>query len=312
MHFKSLPALLDYFIDEATCRNHLERMRWADGFITCPHCENDQTIYRTKRGYKCGNSKCYKKFSVISGTVFESTKLPLRTWFAGVWLATAHKKGISSTQLSRDLGIPQKTAWFVLHRIRELMKEKSPAMLKGIVEIDETYVGGDLKNKHKSIRQANKHGNVGRITGYTHMTPVFGLIERQGNVIAQVVPANDGVTLQPIIRDLVQFNSFVVTDGMGAYYGLSDMYKHQVINHSQDEFKRGRYHTNTIEGFFSLFKRGIIGIYHYASPKHLQRYCDEFTGRYNTRDMSDSDRFNWFLGKCKCRLSYNQLVFGVK
>ncbi|HSW96976.1 MAG TPA: IS1595 family transposase [Candidatus Saccharimonadales bacterium] len=300
--FKNLPEILDYFKDENTCRELLELQRW-NGKPFCPHCGHEK-VYRTNRGFKCAEPKCYKKFSVTVGTIFENSKIPLRIWFASIYLHTAHKKGISSHQLGRDLGISQKTAWFVLQRVRAMLKEKAPAMLEGTVEVDETFVGGKAKNKHAKQRREIK------ATGYVNKTMVFGILDRDGKKVHNQIVANvDGNNLKPIIYQKVKEGAIVMSDGFGAYSGLNKTYQHEVINHHQGEYFRDGYHTNTLEGYWSQLKRGIYGIYHSTSRKHLHRYCDEFAYRYNTRNISDQERFISVLTKvADARLTWNQLT----
>jgi transposase-like protein len=299
--FKNLQQLLDFFKDEDTCRQYLEQQRWG-GNVSCPFC-GCVGAYRTNRGFKCKEKTCHKKFSVTVGTIYENSKISLRVWFAAVYLGTAHKKGISSCQLARDLGITQKTAWFVLHRVREMLREKSPRMLKNVVEVDETYVGGNAKNKHKGKR------GVKQGTGYTFKTPVFGLLERDGNMVLKVMVNPDGATLKPIIREVVDKSATIITDGFAAYRGLSLEFKqHEVVNHQHDEYVRGQFHTNSIESFFAILKRGIIGIYHHVSPKHLHRYCDEFSARFNSRQIKDYERFEVSIQNSEGRLKYNDLI----
>lgn len=300
--FKSLPALLNHFKDDQTCRDYLIQQRW-NGELVCIHCGNtgNNWIIDGGKRYKC--SGCKKKFSVITGTVFEHLRIPLNIAFAAVYLATAHKKGISSCQLARDLGITQKSAWFVLHRIREMLKDKQPQILTGTVEGDETFVGGKNKNRHASKKIEGSQGRSGK-----DKTPVFGLLERGGNVKTHVVTDTTAKSLKPIIEEMVEQGAILITDEWGAYNGLNANYSHEVIKHNENEYVRGLVHTNTIEGFWSLFKRGIFGIYHYASPKHLHRYTDEFSYRYNTRGINDQDRFSESLTKIDGRLTYNQLI----
>jgi len=298
LHFKSLPKLLDHFKDNVTCIEFLEQQRWGKTPV-CPFCGSKQ-IYRTNRGFKC--KECTKKFSVTVGTIFENSKIKLTTWFAAVYLCTAHKKGISSLQLSRDLGITQKTAWFMEHRIRESLRIKHSPLLKGTVQADETFVGGKNKNRHADKKI---EGSQGR--SVKDKTPVFGMTN-DGKVNLEVVPNTQAATLKPIIKNLVEKGSIVVTDEWGGYTGLGKNYDHKVIKHNEGEYKKDGYHTNNIEGFWSLLKRGIFGIYHYASPQHLHRYCDEFSYRFNTRDIDDSDRFMASLTRVNGRLTYKQLI----
>lgn len=211
---------------------------------------------------------------------------------------TAHKKGISSLQLSRDIGVTQKSAWFMTQRIRLAMKNKSLFKpLSNIVECDETYIGG------KKIRNSKR----GR--GAEHKTPVFGMVERQGEIFTIPVENCKKKTLQTIINDKVDKNARIMTDEWLAYKGLNKNYKmHNIVNHSRKEYVNGDIHVNTIEGFWSLLKRGIVGIYHSVSPKHLHRYCNEFNFRYNTKELKDNSRFTNMLNVCEGRLTYNELI----
>lgn len=300
--FKNIVELTRYFSDESKCREYLAQIRWG-GKPICPYCGYDK-VYRIENGkrYKCAGKECYRKFSVTVGTIFEDTNLPLQKWFIAIYLGCNHKKGISSLQLGRDLGITQKSAWFVLHRIREMLKDKAPQLLSNMVEVDETYVGGKDINRHKNKK---KEGGAGMV----NKTPMFGLLERGNKVIAGKVPVAQGVILKPIIYNKVKSGSIVVSDGFGAYRGIDKYYGHIVVNHEIGEYVRGSFHTNTIEGFWSLFKRGIIGIYHYVSPKHIDRYCDEFSYRYNYRKFSqDNVVRNAMLQSEGRRLKYKDLI----
>jgi transposase-like protein len=298
--FNSLLQVLDFFKDEETCKNYLADKRWNGGAPVCPHCGHTHA-YTTTRGYKCANKECYKKFTVISGTIFENTKIGLRTWFAAMYLCTAHKKGISSLQLSRDLNITQKTAWFVLHRIREMLTDNAPELLEGTVEVDETYVGGKNKNRH-----ANKKTKEGE----KDKTPVVGVLEREGNVSTYVVEETTGEVLQGIMRAKVSTSATLITDAYKSYAGLARDYNHTTVKHSEGQYVVDRvFHTNNIENFWSLLKRGIIGIYHNVSPKHLHRYCNEFGFRYNSRKIKDTTRFELSVGRADGkRLRYTDLI----
>ncbi|PCH67158.1 MAG: hypothetical protein COC01_06420 [Bacteroidetes bacterium] len=302
-NFKSILELMTHFSDEKTCLGYLAEMRW-NGKPKCPHCKCEKIYsFSDSKRYKC--AKCRKQFTARVKTIFEDSKIPLQKWFVAIYLATSHKKGISSMQLSRDIDVTQKTSWFMLHRIREMIKNSSPELLDGEIEADETFIGGKNSNKHKEQRKIlNEKG-----TGYVNMAPVFTILKRSPRmIVSTVVEEAKGEILKPIIRKSIKAGSTLITDGFGGYHGLNKDYQHEIINHAQDEFVRGNFHTNTVEGFFSLLKRGITGIYHFVSPKHLQRYCDEFSFRYNTREMSESGRFNLALAQCDSRLTYERLI----
>ncbi|MDP9078648.1 MAG: IS1595 family transposase [Bacteroidota bacterium] len=304
--FKSLLQVLDYFKNEDTCVTYLANSRWGET-PTCPHCGN-VGAYVTNRGFKCKAKECNKKFTVTTGTIFENTKISLRIWFAAMYLCTAHKKGVSSLQLSRDLNITQKTAWFLLHRIREMLANNEAEHLDGTVEIDETYVGGATKNK------SNKKRKELRATGgqYFSKTSVVAMVGRESGIVKTKVLQANSVKFSdvlPLIQANVSENALIITDSSTMYGSLKHSYKHEVVNHVNKEYVRGAMHTNTIEGFFSQLKRGIIGIYHYVSPKHLDAYCNEFAFRYNTRKDSDIVRFEDAFKKCNnVRLTYNKLI----
>lgn len=305
--FKNVIQLLDYFKGEATCKALLAQQRWGGNPI-CPHCGAEKP-YITARGYKCSNNQCYKKFSVTVGTIFENSKIKLRYWFAAIYLCSAHKKGISSHQLGRDLGITQKSAWFVLHRIREMLKDKAPQMLTGTVEVDETFIGGKEGNKHKSKRA---EGNSAK--GGAGKAAVIGLLERGGNIVTQPVKRANKIHLLPVMVAHVPAGTTVYTDEKATYKNnLKKVYDHDYTNHAKKQYVKriggNSIHTNSVEGFWSHLKRGLNGIYHSVSVKHLGTYCNEYAYRFNTRKTKDVDRFfNTLKNSGNFKLSYKQLI----
>lgn len=301
-NFRNLTELLDFFKDEETCKAYYEQKRWG-GNVACPHC-GSLKIYRTNRGYKCGEKLCNKKFSVTVGTIFENTKIGLRTWFAAMYLISTGKKGVSSLQLAEQLGVTQKTAWFVLHRIREMLNDNKGEQLQDVVQIDESYFGGKNKNRHADKKV---DGTQGRST--KDKTPVLGAKGLNGKVVLQVVVDTSASTIQPIIEKWVKGGSIMVSDEWRGYNGLDKKYLHVTVNHSGGEYVRGAFHTNGIENFWSTFKRGIIGIYHQVSAKHLQRYCDEFGYRHNERKSTGVEKFDIALTKVSsARITYQTLI----
>lgn len=301
IEFKNLKELVSRLSDEDVCRKHMEKMRWgAEPF--CPHCSSTKP-YRLKNGktLRCSNPTCRKNFTVTVGTVFENSKIKLSSWMAAMYLLTAHKKGISSLQLSRDIGVTQKTAWFMLHRLRLIMVDPNPKPLQNIVEVDETYVGGKMGKMNRAKRKRHQElGNYNKVA-------VMGLIERDGQARMQVIGDNN---FKDIIRRNVGEDAILITDSHQGYTGLDEEYQngHYTVNHSQMQFRQGIACTNTIEGFFSFLKRSYIGCYHYMSPKHLQLYCIETCYRYNTRKIKDADRFTMTLQNVEGRLKYKTLI----
>jgi len=274
------------FSDETKAREYLEGVRWPDGPV-CPHCGNSENVYELNGAahrpglYKC--SKCRKQFTVTVGTLFESSKVPLQKWLLTVYLLCASKKGHSSHQIHRMIGVTYKTAWFMTHRIREAMKDPIFSRQLGgpckEVEVDETFWGNAKRAK----------GTPGR--GYHHKEKIFSLVERGGEVRSFHVPAVNAKTLKPIMREQIHKDSIVMTDDFGTYKGTKrEFLGHGVCRHSTGEYVRGPIHTNTIEGYFSILKRGLTGVYQHVSERHLRRYIGEFDFRYSNRKLSDSER----------------------
>lgn len=313
-NFKSLIELNDYFREEKTCYEFLANQIWEGGKPICPFC-NSEKVYTTKSRskkpekqgipeYRCASKECSKKFSTTTGTIFESSKVPLRTWFAAVYLITTHKKGISSLQLATDLNITQKTAWFLLHRVRAMYEQSAPEMLIDVVQLDETLVGGKNKNRHADKKVPHSQGRSG-----ADKTIVFGAKGLNGKVKTQVIPNAEAETIGAIVEKWVPAGSLMVTDQFRSYQPLSQKYFHVVVDHSAGQYATGGFSTNGIENFWSLFKRGIIGIYHNVSPKHLQRYSTEFAYRYNTRDQKANERFNGTIKNANtARLKWKDLT----
>lgn len=296
--FNSIIDLIKAFPTQQSCIDHLEELRW-NGNVVSPF-DSESKVYNCKGNkYKCKNTGKY--FNVKTNTIFDNTKIELQKWFLGIWLVTSHKKGISSLQLGRDLNITQKSAWFMLSRIRKCFGIDNDTQLDNEVEADETFVGGKNKNRH-----ANK-----KIKGSSDdKAPVLGMVERSGKVIAKQIPNTTYETLSTEILKSVKETAKLYTDEYTSYKRLKRVYDHQVVKHSQYQYVQGRVHTNTIEGFWSLLKRGIVGIYHFTSKKHLQLYVDEFVFRYNSRTSSEAMRFNLFLQNTENRITYKDLING--
>lgn len=309
---KSLQEAIVYFSDPDNCIAHLVAQRWPDGIVKCPTCGNEKVNYRAhRRTWTCSSHHAKREFSIKVGTMMEDSPISLDKWLTATWLLTNCKNGISSYEIARDVKVSQKCAWFMLHRIRLAMQDQSfGSKLSGEVEADETFIGGKARNMHKSVHER-------RITGmgqsFRDKTIVMGVLERGGNVRTAIIPDRLKGTLQPIVRQHVEEGSALYTDEMGGYKGLKPDYVHQIIDHAV-EYVNGRVHTNGMENFWSLLKRGINGTYVSIEPYHLFRYLDEQSFRYNNRatpknPLNDSDRFalvtSQFVGK---RLTFAELT----
>lgn len=282
-----LIKMAEKYNTKGKCIAYLEKKRWS-GIPTCPYCNSTKSSRKTKEfRHTCNN--CGRSFSVLVGTIFESTKLPITKWFVAICLILNAKKGLSSLQLARDLHVNKNTALYLQKRIRQAMREDN-CILKGIVEIDETYVGGSLSNKHYITKVGS--GKYFK-TGMEHMVPVLGMMQRKGKIILKVMEKAYGKEIKPIIKSKVAAESTIITDGFGGYSGLNNHFeKHIVLNHSQKIRTVNQYNTCTLEGFWTLIKRALIGQYHKISKRHLQEYLNELAFKYNYKK---DDMFNILL-----------------
>ena len=265
-----LLTLFDRFHSEERCAEYLEGLRWPEG-VRCPRCDSDKISRILKRAqFDCDS--CRYQFSVKAGTIFHDSHLPLRKWFAAVYLMCESRKGVSANQLKRTLKVAYKTAWYLCHRVRAALKDADTEPLEGTVEVDETFIGGKAKGKGR---------------GYTgNKAMVLGAIERGGGIRLTVEKRRDRKTLHEFIETHAPDAEKVYTDDFIAYKGIEDEdTAHESVNHSVGEYVRGDVHTNSVEGVFSLFKRSIVGAYHQVSVKHLPAYLDEFEFRFDNRNI---------------------------
>jgi transposase-like protein len=319
----NLAKLPKYLSDETKAWALLERLRWPDGEPVCPHCgTKDAAHYLLKarngtretrmgnvsyrRIWKCRNKACRRQFSVLVGSIFESSKIPVSKWLLAIWLTGAGKNGVSALELQRHLGIAYQSAWFMSHRLRESMKREPVAsMFSGVVVADETFVGGAPRNRH-----GYKPGRGGQ--GVTDKTPVLALISKDtGMARTRVVTDVTGATLRKAMAHYVDMpNTVLHTDGAKSYESISaEFAAHESVDHFSGEYVRGDVTTNDAESFFSQFKRSLNGTFHNVSKEHLGRYVDEFEFRWNTRKVSDAKRVQTLIdGAAGRRLTYRPLT----
>jgi transposase-like protein len=291
---KTLQQAIQYFSDYENCRQFMISVRWPDGKVRCPNCGSEKVGYLEKaRVYRCYADHAKQKFSLKVGTIFEDSPIPLEKWLPAVWLLVSCKNGISSYEIHRALGITQKSAWFMLHRIRLAVQSGSFVKLGGPgseVEVDETFIGGKARNMHAKERRRKGVKDAGA------KTIVIGVLERGGKVHAKVSPNRKKESIEAVIFPAVEKGATVYTDEFPAYKFVTHEYEHKVINHLE-KYVDGNIHTNGIENFWSLLKRGLSGTYVAVEPFHLFRYVDEQAFRFNNRatkdnPLNDADRFH--------------------
>jgi len=286
---KTLQEAIVYFSNPDNCIDYLAIRRWPNGVVTCPTCGSEKVKFNPKRRvWQCSVHHPMRQFSIKVGTVMEDSAIPLDKWMMATWMVTNCKNGVSSYEIARDVKVTQKSAWFMLHRIRLAMQDDFfGSKLGGEVEVDETFIGGKARNMHVSERKRRITG-----TGGKDKTAVVGILERGGKIRASVIPSRRRKVLQEEVRKHVTAGAALYTDALLSYEGLASDYAHQVVDHAT-QYVDGRVHTNGLENFWSLLKRGISGTYVSVEPFHLFRYLDEQMFRFNNRkDINDADRFD--------------------
>lgn len=286
--FKCLLDLLQAFPDEQSCIKYLEKQLWPDGIPVSPYDPTSKVYRRGDGMYRCKNMG--KNFNIRVGTIFEGSKVPLQKWFVAIFLTTTETKGISSVRLADFLKITQKTAWFMSHRIREAFDGMLKDKLDGEVEMDETFIGGKNKYRHRSKKVKNSQGR-----SFKDKIPVLGMLERGGRVACKVVRNTSYKSLTVPVLRTVKRPATIFTDEWQGYKTISKLYEHHIVDHGHGQYVKGNAYTNTIEGFWSILKRGLTCIYNHTSKRHLQRYVNEFCFRYNCRNIKCQDRFNLLL-----------------
>ena len=302
---KTLQEAIVYFSNQDNCIAYLSTKRWKDGVVVCPHCgAPDAKFMPSRRVWQCKTRHPKSQFSIKVGTVYEDSAIGLDKWLTATWMVVNCKNGISSYEIARNIGVTQKTAWFMLHRIRLSMQDQDCNLMTGQVEVDETFIGGKARNMHQDKRKVAITG-----TGGSGKVIVMGLLERGGKVKAGVVADRSAMNLQTIVLDRVAAGAEIITDELPSYRGLDGAYVHSIINHAE-RYVRGHIHTNGLENFWSLLKRGLNGTYVTVRPFHLFRYIDEQVFRYNNRkDIGDAGRFALAVSQVQGkRLTYSQLT----
>lgn len=304
---RSLYELLEAFPTESACTEHLARVRWPDG-PECPHCGTVDRYYRIGNRYKCAFCRAF--FSVRHGTIFADSNIKLRKWYAAIFLFVSNRKGISSHQLARELGVRQETAWFMLCRIRHVADKMSVEVLKGIVEVDECFVGGRLGNMHKKKRRRIRDLQKKGLIRHYGKQIVVGAVERGGYAITQRIPDRDKYSLGAFIMRRIYRGSDVFTDELASYQKMP-YHKHSHTNHDRGEYVNGNVHSQTIESYWALVKRAHKGVYHYWSDKHFDLYLREFELRWNIRKLPEHRKLDIFLANVNgTKLTKHELTSG--
>jgi transposase-like protein len=302
--FKSIVQLVTYFKDEKTCLRFIEDNRWKDG-IKCVHCGMDK-IHRFKDGKRFECASCKERFTVKVGTIFQNSKLPLIKWFIAMYYLGGHNKGISSYDLAEDIHVTQGTAWYMMQRIRNAFRAaQGTELIDGVIECDESFVGGKNKNRHIDKKVKNSQGR-----SFKDKTPVMGMLQRNGKLRAVVIADTSRASIHRALFQNVKIGSTIYSDEWLGYRGLSVCYDHSIVDHNKKQFRNGDVCTNAVENTWSGLKRSIIGRYHKVSKKHLQAYVDEVVFRYNNRDLSSGDRLQCLMGFMENPLPYKKLVYG--
>lgn len=309
---KNLQDAILHFGNPDNCIEYLASRRWPDGNVICPGCGSERVSFNAqRRTWKCSSHHPKREFSIKVGTIMEDSAIPLDKWLVTIWLVTNCKNGVSSYEIARDVGVTQKSAWFMLHRIRLAMQDDDfGSKFRGEVEADETFIGGKARNMHKSVHERRISGGGRNVQD---KIIVMGILERGGRVRTKVIADRQKETLQPIVRQHVEPGANLYTDEMGGYKGLAKDYLHEIIDHAV-EYVNGRIHTNGMENFWSLLKRGLAGTYVSVEPFHLFRYLDEQVFRYTHRatkkkNVTDADRFDLVVRKVAGkRLTFAELT----
>jgi transposase-like protein len=294
---KSLQEAVLYFANPDNCIDYLAIRRWPDGRVLCPTCNSDKVKFNAdRRIWQCSSHHAKRQFSIKVGTIMEDSAIPLDKWLMAMWMVTNCKNGISSYEIAKDVKVTQKSAWFMLHRIRLAMQDELSGKLSGHVEVDETFIGGKARNMHLDKRERRITG-----TGGKDKTIVFGALERGGKIRTAVLADRKRAALETAVKTHVEAGSALYSDALQSYDNLAVDYAHQVIDHAE-KYVDGQVHTNGLENFWSLLKRGIAGTYVSVEPFHLFRYLDEQVFRYNNRGnrenkVTDSDRFDMIVRK---------------